>query len=238
VGTKLEGILCLLLIALWCAIVGIVSDNAYGLAVDQYGRVSNANLYYFSWGGFISSVVLFVNYVKSVFSLDIAGELRARSARLNLWAALMASSLVVMGSSARIFDNECTIAGTYIRFCNIAKFGVTLGACGTVMSLSIIAIKIATSMAPFACEVVSCLILWFANVFGVSFITAEGAPGSPLGNLYYFTWSSFICSFWIASGCFKDYQAAKAASQTSQHTDNYRVSAVPEDHNFDRDRNV
>jgi hypothetical protein len=167
------------------------------------------------------------------------GEIRARSARLNLWAFFMASSLVVMGASARIFDNECTIAGTYVRFCNIAKLGVSLGAIGTVVSLSIIAIKIATRMAPFACEVCCCFLLWVSYVFGVSYITSEGAPGAPLGNLYYFTWSSFICSFLIGAGCFRDYQTAKAAVEANQTARHHRVSnpatdLATEDYNYDR----
>jgi hypothetical protein len=211
IGTKLEGFLSIFLIACWSAIVGVCSDTTSGLAVDETGRVQNGNLYYFSWAGFICSVILFVSYLRSVYSIDLAGEIRTRSARLTLWAAFMASSLVVMGSSARMFDTQCRQVDTYIpTYCRITKFAVSLGCLGTVLGLGIIAIKIATSMAPFTCEVVTCLLLFLSYTFGVAYITSEGAPGGPLNNLYYFTWFSFLLLFGIGGNCFEQYQTAKA----------------------------
>ena len=214
VGTKLEGFVALFLIACWSAVVAVVSDTAYGLAVDGAGRVVNGNLYYFSWAGFICSVTLFVSYLRSVYSIDMAGEIRSRSARLMLWTGFMASSMVVMGSSARIFENQCTQAESYApTYCRITKFAVALGCLGTVLAVGIIALKIATSLTPFVCEVVTCLILFISNIFGVAYITSEGAPGAPLNNLYYFTWLSFLLLFGIGSNCFEQYQAAKATSE-------------------------
>eukprot|EP00590_Aulacoseira_subarctica_P012212 CAMPEP_0172417334 /NCGR_PEP_ID=MMETSP1064-20121228/3860_1 /TAXON_ID=202472 /ORGANISM="Aulacoseira subarctica , Strain CCAP 1002/5" /LENGTH=277 /DNA_ID=CAMNT_0013155609 /DNA_START=178 /DNA_END=1011 /DNA_ORIENTATION=- len=211
VGTKLEGFILIFLIASWSAIVGVCSDTTSGLAVDSTGRVQNGNLYYFSWAGFVCSVVLFVSYLRSVYSIDMAGEIRSRSARLTLWAAFMASSLIVMGSSARMFDNQCRQVESYLpTYCRITKFAVSLGCLGTVLSLGIIALKIATSMAPFTCEVVTCILLFLMYTFGVAYITSEGAPGGPLNNLYYFTWFSFLLLFGIGGNCFEQYQAAKA----------------------------
>lgn len=47
IGTKLEGVLCVMLFAFWVSVVSIVSDSRNALAVDENGRVSNGNLYYF-----------------------------------------------------------------------------------------------------------------------------------------------------------------------------------------------
>ena len=46
--------------------------------------------------------------------------------------------------------------------------------------------------------------------FGTAYITSEQGPGSPLGNLYYFTWGCFLSSFLLCSSLYDDYNAAKS----------------------------
>jgi len=43
-----EGALCLLLAIFWVATVSVVTDSRHGIAVDEYGAVSNGNLCKFS----------------------------------------------------------------------------------------------------------------------------------------------------------------------------------------------
>mmetsp|Transcript_49209 Transcript_49209/g.73174 ORF Transcript_49209/g.73174 Transcript_49209/m.73174 type:complete len:320 (+) Transcript_49209:75-1034(+) len=209
-GTKLEGALCLILIVLWCTNVAIISDSKNGLAVNEEGAVFNGNLYYFSWAGFVCSITLIVSYLRQAYAIDVAGEIRSRSARLRLWAALMAACLVVMGSSANIFDNDCDATYVDATFCSRTKFAIALGLIGTIISLAVVGMKIATTMAPFLFEAGSALSLFICYIFGVAYITSENGPGAPLGNLYYSTWAAFVTTFMIGSSCFEDYQAAKA----------------------------
>jgi uncharacterized membrane protein YjdF len=58
VGTKLEGIVIVVLTAFWCATVIIVTNASYGLGVseDASNQVLNGNLYYFT--AIISSSLL------------------------------------------------------------------------------------------------------------------------------------------------------------------------------------
>lgn len=219
VGTKVEGVLCVFLFALWVSIVTIVSDSRNGLAVDDEGTVANANLYYFSWAGFVCSITLSVSYLKSAFDVDIPGEIRTRSARLNLWSGLLATSIVVAGSSSTIFSATCSeLKGS--AFCSRTVFAIVLGVLTAVMSLYVVGVKIATSKAPFMVEAVFSFISFILYVFGVGFITSSFGPGAPLGNLYYFTWLSFFLSFMLAASCFEDYQTARnVTAQQSQGVD-------------------
>jgi len=207
VGTKIEGGITILLSIFWVATVSVVTDSRRGLAVDEFGAVANGNLYYFSWAGFLCSITLLVNYLRHVFHVDVAGELRSRSARLTTWSGLLATSLVVMGSSANFYDAMCG-GDDDTGKCSRAVFGIVLGAMATLAALAIVGMKIATANAPFLVEAGMAFMLVTLFGFGVAFITSEKGPGAPLGNLYYFTWGSFFLSFMILTSCFEDYNAA------------------------------
>jgi len=204
-GSKIEGLLILIMVGWWAAGVAIITDAKRGVAVDQNGSVSNGNVYYFGWAGFVSSVTLFVSYMRTAFGVDIEGEIQSRSARLNLWAALLSTAIVVMASSAQIFAVSCAIPnaqrqsfanGTY---CMRALYGTCIGACAVFLALLIISLKFCLSKMPLILETISAYLLAPAWIIGVCFITSNSGPGSGLGNLYYFTWLSFLLSFMLAA---------------------------------------
>lgn len=248
VGQKAEGVLCLILAAFWVATVAVVTDSRHGLAVDEYGAVQNGNLYYFSWAGFICSVILLISYLRDVFGVDVTGEIRNRSVRLTAWSALLSTSLVVMGASANYYDTMCGGGGNP-SVCSRSVFGIILGAISTLSSVGIVGLKIATSKAPFLLETGVSFLLVILYGFGVAFITAPNGPGSPLGNckshsfcivifakyvvltlsillhlltVYYFTWGSFLAAFSVLASCFEDYNAASSVQM-------HEVSTTEED---------
>jgi hypothetical protein len=217
VGQKAEGILSLVLAGFWVATVAVVTDSRHGLAVDEYGAVQNGNLYYFSWAGFVCSIILLVSYLRHVFGVDVAGEIRTRSVRLTTWSALLSTSLVVMGASANYYDTMCGGGGNQ-SVCSRSVFGIILGAISTLSSVGIVGLKIATSKAPFLLETGVSFLLVILYGFGVAFITAPNGPGSPLGNIYYFTWGSFLAAFSVLASCFEDYNAASSAQMHEVNT--------------------
>lgn len=214
VGTKIEGFVILILVAFWSATVAVVSDPHNGLAVNSDNAVVFGNLYYFSWAGFVTSITLTGSYLRSAFHVDVAGTVRTRSARLNQWSALLAFSLVVMGTGANIFDADCRMDGRDGRWCRRTALAVSLGCVGTVVSLLVVGLKVATATAPFVLEVFSSFVLFVAWGVGVAYITSEYGPGAALGNMYYFSWMTFLCTFLLGSSCYEDYQAAKAAVES------------------------
>jgi len=226
VNTKIEGAISGILVLFWAVTVAVVSNASTGLAVDTQkdNTIVNGNLYYFSWAGFVTSVMLIVAYLRSVFGVDLVGEVKNRSSRLTLWSGLLACQLVVMGSSASVFDKDC---GTNLQtdaFCARTKFGIALGIIGTLFSLGVVGMKMVTAMAPFLVEGALALFLCILNAFGVAFITSAKGPGSPIGNLYYFTWISFLCSFMLLASCYDDYSnGGVPEASTGEDTENQDV---------------
>jgi hypothetical protein len=149
--------------------------------------------------------LLVISYLRAVFGVDLAGEVKNRAARLTLWGGLLACQLVVMGASANIFDKDCANLDTSSVFCKRTKFGIALGAIGTVLALTVVAMKMLTSIAPFVVEGALALILCIMNGFGVAFLTSAQGPGSPIGNLYYFSWLSWFSSFMLLASVYDDY---------------------------------
>ena len=136
----------------------------------------------------ITSVVLLVNYLRHAFGVDLMGEVRNRGARLTAWAGLLATSLIVMGSSARTYNNDCQPSIFPAEYCSRAKYGIAVGCVTVVASLAIVAMKMLTSTAPILGELVVSGIVATMNAFAVAFITAAKGPGAQIGNLYYSIW--------------------------------------------------
>jgi hypothetical protein len=178
VGTLVEGSLTFILICFWAATVSIVTNASNGLSVGVTNQVSNGNLYYFSWAGFVTSIVIMVDYLRSSMGVDVVGEMRNRSARLTLWAGLLAAGLVVMGSSARVWGDTCTIdAFAATTYCKRTKFGIAFGTISMILAVVIVALKLCLSASSFLMEFVAAFLLSIINAFGVAYITSSSGPG-------------------------------------------------------------
>lgn len=219
VNTRIEGILSLILAAFWAATVSVVSNASNGLAVnsDLDNTIVNGNLYYFSWAGFVTSIMLLVAYLRGVFGVDLAGEIKNRAARLTIWSGLLACQLVVMGASANVFDKDCANVLDATAYCKRTKYGIALGAIGTMLSLAVVGMKMVTTIAPFVIEGALSVLLCIMNGFGVAFLTSAQGPGSPIGNLYYFTWLSFLCNFLLVANVYDDYRNLGVAAKSGEN---------------------
>ena len=226
VATRAEGAIIFLLACFWTATVVIVTNPNNGLGAstaELNNQVSNGNLYYFSWAGFVTSIILLVNYWKQAFGVDVVGQVQNRAMRLSLWASYFCGSLVVMGASVQVFnDNNCADENPLLgeTFCRRTKFAISVGAVGVVFSLFVVGMKMLTTTAPFIVEAVLAVILTFLNAFGVAYITSPSGPGSPIGNLYYFSWIAFICAAIILADCFNQYSGSRVAATTNDNSMN------------------
>jgi len=222
-GTKVEGLIILVLITFWSALVAIVSDTRHGLATDATGSISNGNLYYFSWAGLVTGVALFTSFIRSIYGIDVASELKNRAQRLQPWIWLGVFGLIQMGSSARLFDNHC---GSHsglgvaemgsITFCRRCQLGIALGIASTVASIIIVASKVSiTSRSKlsslFTAEMIVSGMMMGSEAVGVAFLTSQQGPGAPLNNLYYSTWGTLAMALILVASCVEDYSSAKGA---------------------------
>merc|ERR1712238_396387 len=73
-------------------------------------------------------------------------------------------------------------------------------------NIDIIGTRIAVGKFPFLIEACSCLLLVVSYGAGVAFLSAESGPAAPLGNLYYFSWISFVSVLMLGASCVDSYQ--------------------------------
>ena len=146
--------------------------------------------------GFVTSILILVSFLRDAFGLDLASEVRDRAARLQWWGALLASSIVVMGSASQVLAEDCSDTSQANKpdsYCRITKFAIAAGAIGFVLSLLVIGAKVirytaAESSTPFLVEAVSSVFLIILNAFNVGYATSAAGPGSGIGNIYFFSW--------------------------------------------------
>jgi len=223
-----DGILTFICTVVCSANVSIVSDPSNGIAVDVNGSVFFGNLYYFTWASFLGSVMLAISFISSA-TMDIQDdsnhgnnvvtELFQSSPRLRSWFCLMVCSIVVMGASSSIYESQCLHPEENNHsqrprvYCRRTILGISFGCISTALSLVIITLKISMRWLPFLflIEFGGGILLFVMFGFGVAFITSDMGPGSPLGNLYYFSWLTFGLTFVIASSCYEDYHSSMNA---------------------------
>ena len=241
VGTKIEGIVSLVMVSFWAATVSIVTNASNGLGLEG-GAITegnlNGNLYYFSWAGFVTSVILFVSYLREVFGVDLVGSVRNRSARLSLWAGFMASALIMTGSAARVLNDDCKPNVDFTGgYCRRTTMAVAIGSAGVVLSFVVIAFKFLTHSAPFYFEFVSSILLALSNAFCVAYVTSAKGPGSSIGNLYYSSWTTFLCSALLAADCYNQFTSGDSSSASTNYGDE-KANDVPVEDLPPEDENI
>jgi len=227
VGTKLELITILLLLGFTCAATGTATNPATGMAVNAAGGVSFGNLYYSTWASFACVISLLLSYIRTERGLDVHGELLAQGTRFRSWFVLIVTTLIVMASSASAYDAQCQVKDEYTpnKFCRRAALGVSVGCFGCVASLIVVAMRFSCGNPQvqegdadgerwnriiFTLEGIVSVVLFCSYGFAVAYLTSEKGPGAPLGNLYYSSWITFGITFFVATSCFEEFQAAKS----------------------------
>ena len=221
----------LLQVVFWAAIVSIGTDagDNLGCYENASNEVQSANLYYFSWAGFVTAVIILVSFLRDVLGFDLSNEVRNRAARLQWWAALLAVSIVVTGSSSQVIKRDCQADSIFSdAYCRKTRLAIAAGALGTIFALLTIAAKViqytvTESMTPFLVEISSAIFLTILSTFNVAFATSADAPGSGIGNLYYFSWAMFLVSTAIASECYGTYLNPPAVNVGDKRNSNGEV---------------
>lgn len=211
INTRTELVSIVVLLLLSTILVSIVSSPDRGLAVDQDGGVFIANMYYFSWASFINGIIILSSYIESVYGINVRQTLRSKSSSFTFWSALLVSSIIVMGSSADIYNQNCDVEKDkkLQPFCSRSVLAVIIATLSILSSLVIVVMKISLGAAPFLFEVASTGLLFTLYAVEVIYVTGPQGPGSPLGNLYYFSWISFFLTFLVGKACYEDYIEAQ-----------------------------
>jgi hypothetical protein len=212
-GSFYEGVAIIVILIFEIVLVALATGPRKGVAVDEFGAVSNGNLYYFSWAGFFAVTLLLSSYTQQLLGLSLRDAVNTQSSSFKFWMILLATSLVVMGCSADIYNETCDFADKNKTFCSRTIFAVVCGCLSTVFALVIVVMKILAGMVPFLLETGVAVTLFILYCFEVAYITSPKGPGSPLGNLYYFSWLCFVLSFMVCKSCYEDYTSAGSSNQ-------------------------
>jgi hypothetical protein len=207
----------------WAAGMPAILDPDHSLAVYPGFGIANANLYFFSWGALISSILLAGSWGK-----EANGDKASKTAVQ--WVCLLASSLVVMGTSSSIFnDTGCKSLDLDTDRCNRTKFAIGLGLASGVLALVMLPFK----HAPMICHMVMGLLLLCSWCCGVAFITFGDGPGINLGNVYFATWISLFLCLNITTTAFKEMRSEKADKEDEPGAEQ---AAKPEDNESSDDK--
>lgn len=217
IGNKIEAWTIVVLLIFWSVLVSLITGPNRGLAVDQEGGVNLGNLYYVSWAGFLCICTLGSMYVEDVFGINVRDKMKQKSNSFLYWSGLLVASLIVMGTCSDLYDSNCDVGNDDKPqpFCRRTVYGIVVGALGTIFSLAIVVMKLAFA-APFLIEVGTAGFLFILYIFEVAFLTTPNGPGSPLGNLYYFSWLSFGLTFMVGKTCREDYLEALNEIETQR----------------------
>jgi hypothetical protein len=218
VGTIIEGIFISILIFFSSMIVTFVALASIALVgiEDATQLVQNANLYYFSWAGFILILLLAVEYAKSVYGFDAVNTIRGRSARTDLWAGILVTCIVMLGSCSRTIQMDCNEAnyrGKPDGFCLKTRWGIVYGVVGILLTLTILYFKIKGMGLDITIEGGLAIVMCFFSTIMVILLTSASGPGSAVGNLYYFTWGSFLISTYSVFACYGAYSGIDANAE-------------------------
>ncbi|KAL7547207.1 hypothetical protein ACHAWF_010524 [Thalassiosira exigua] len=221
-GTKLELALIFVASAFTCASVGTATNPATGMAINALGGVSFGNLYYSVWASFGCGIALLISFMRTERGVDVSSELKSRGNRFRMWAIMIVTTLIVMGSSASSYDAKCGEDEEFIpmKYCRRAAFGVSAGCIGCVGCLAVVAMRLSCTRQEngegrpnkiiFLVECIASMVLLCFFCFAVAYLTSEEGPGAPLGNLYYSTWISFLLVLFVGVSCFEEFQKAKS----------------------------
>lgn len=212
VGTILEGIVALVLVGLWAGALPIIMDPSNGLAqmyvgknagevADYQATISNANLYFTSWGSGVCALTVLAMYVRE----RLGGSGGMGMGYTSKWYLLMLASVIVVIESMRFKNQVCAIdGGTEDVTCNRNTYGLITGIVGLVVSFLISLFSslgrdsaLITTVAGFVMAVLYTLC--------AGLLTFENGPATYVGNHYFSAWAGFFISFAVFGSVLKEF---------------------------------
>jgi len=210
----------------WCAGIATIMNTSNGYAMfleSEVPTIKSANLYFFSWGSFLSAIAVAGEGAKGMLDSSVQNE-----PKLVKWYLLLAASIVVLASSADIFiAGECMGSGSAL--CTRTKYALSLGCVAGFFSFGAIGLSSLGKMVK-NLELGIALLVFFMYCAGVALITGSSGPGQGMGNLYFASWIGFVISLFLSASCMQDLISPKEEQQeqASPEKDDKDAEAPPE----------
>lgn len=223
VGTIIEGCISLILVGLWAGALPIIMDPSNGLAqmyvgksgsavADYQATISNANLYFTSWGAGVCALTTLAMYIRE----RLGGSGGMGMGYTSKWYLLMLASVIVVIESMRFKTQVCGIeAGTEDVTCGRNTYGLATGIVGLVVSFLISLFSslgrdsaLITTIAGFVMAVLYTLC--------AGLLTFDNGPATYVGNHYFSAWAGFFISFAVFGSVLKEFLGVGGAAAASE----------------------
>merc|ERR1719232_1661888 len=192
---------------MWCFGIGFINFSEFE---DGDGGITNANVYYFTWGAFFAALVTFCDVTKHVLRPS-----EAKHPRLRTWGIMATGNIIVMVSCIKSHKSYgCGSLESHSTYCARCLYGICLGCISFFFGLMIM-LAIVFGYSILQIEVLLSFMIAVCWGIAVWAITSTLGPGASIGNLYYFTWISFFASLLIFLNCVAHFKPAKSKSKAS-----------------------
>jgi hypothetical protein len=188
---------------LWVTGLPVIMNPSNNIAVG-INEIIDANIYFASWGAFISAMLLCGNIGREILGFDLFGRAAPIvKTRMGKWYMLVFASVVVLIASVRAFiAEECAEAVMRsVPKCRQTKLAISAGVIGTLFSAGITAVVFKRGPLRLIYEWNAALLMVVIYSFALAYVTTAEGPGSSPGNLYFSTWASFVLSTMIFADC-------------------------------------
>jgi len=221
VGTVVEGGASLLLVALWAGALPVIMDPGKGLAQMYVGKssaasdnsdyqavISNANLFFTSWGAGVCALTVLARYVREQLGgggVDVGYTSK--------WYLLMLASVIVVIESMRFKKQVCGIeGGTEDVTCARNTYGLVTGIFGLVISFLI---SLLSSLGKDSALLTTVAGFLMASLYTVcaGLVTFENGPATYVGNHYFSAWAGFFVSFAVFGTVLKEFLGVGGAAR-------------------------
>lgn len=237
VGTIVEGILSLILVGLWAGGLPIIMDPSNGLAqmyvgksgsavADYQATISNANLYFTSWGAGVCALSVLAMYIRE----RLGGSGGMGMGYTSKWYLLMLASVIVVIESMRFKNQVCAIeAGTEPVTCGRNTYGLATGIVGLVVSF-LISLFSSLGKDSALITTVAGFIMAVLYTLCAGLLTFDNGPATYVGNHYFSAWAGFFISFAVFGSVLKEFlgvgggaASAAAAEETGEDVEMDRI---------------
>lgn len=190
---------------MWCAVIPAIMDPNNHLATiyPSIGKdgveIYNNNLYFFSWLSFMAAFATFMQYFTATRGVGSDGG--KKGMKPMVWFALVATSWIVTLASSRLYDTRGFNCGSSNLStveddrCERTRLGFSWGAISGFVAL-IWGVLMSFTSIVIIDAFLSAIIMtgWIFCIIYITFGNPAKMPAHYLGNLYFFTWISFILS--------------------------------------------
>ncbi|KAL7548981.1 hypothetical protein ACHAWF_012250 [Thalassiosira exigua] len=212
VGTILEGLVALIVVGLWAGALPVIMDPSNGLAqmyvgksgsdvADYQSTISNANLYFTSWGSGVCGLSVLAMYVRE----RLGGSGGMGMGYTSKWYLLMLASVIVVIESMRFKNQVCSIeAGTEEVTCGRNTYGLATGIVGLVVSF-LISLFSSLGRDSALITTVAGFVMAVLYTICAGLLTFDNGPATYVGNHYFSAWAGFFISFAVFGSVLKEF---------------------------------